>query len=287
MASFWLATFELNPRPLKSGRRRTPAGGWAIEVIGRRTSARSSCPPWTTPPKPSRLECLVGFANDCERCDLWRGRGFRLQDAEITLEDDILRVLGGRLPREPGDQLRVELVTIDRAMVLRLGRGQVRARKPTLDVTYSQSQVAPDFAAPATRVRQKPVSWKADRRGPPRAGSVRADDRSGDRPDCRAWRCSRRAPKSRQRSGPEPCDCPRGRPRGAQGPAQAAGPGPGQVRSFDRDDVLRRLRLPLRRGGGPRIPHRSRPPGHRGGRGDRRVSPIIVAASGSTTSSRR
>ena len=30
-------------------------------------------------------------------------------------------------------------------------------------MVYSQSQIAPDFAAPATRVRQMPVSWRADR----------------------------------------------------------------------------------------------------------------------------
>ena len=263
MARFWLATFELNPAPAEAWPtpRPPPAGGWAIEVIGEEDECAVLLSTVDDRAKPSRLECLVGFANDCERCDLWHGRGFPLQDAEITLTDGVLRVWAAGFLATP---------VID----YRGGAGHHRpprwcsdsgeaksAPEAELDVTYSQAQRAPDFAAPATRVRRKPVSWRAPRQDIRELAPVEltiglaaarlpslAKFPAGSQVPTAAWTGTLRLPS---------------RPRPAQ--RKQRGPG-GQVRRPRR--VLRRLRVPLRRGGGHRIPHRSRPPRHRGGRGD-------------------
>ena len=163
MASFWLATFELNPQA-KSGPTAHPAGWWAIEVIREEHEFAVLLSTVDHPTAPTRLECRVGFANGCNRCDLWRGRGFRLQDAEIRLDGDVLRVLSAGFLANPVIDYAAELLTI--APAIHPGSEKVKSApkaKGPLDVVYSQSQIAPDFAAPATRVRQMPVSWKADR----------------------------------------------------------------------------------------------------------------------------
>ena len=155
-------------------------------------------------------------------------------------------------------------------------RGQVRASRKPARVVYSQAQIAPDFAAPATRVRQKPVSWTADRRRHPRAGSrssLTIDLATARLPSLAMFPAGSQQPIAVLDRNPETAVVAARDASSAQG----AGPGRGQARP-DRARLLRRLRLPLRGRGGPRVPHRSRPPRHRDGRGDRRIGARTIVA---------
>ena len=157
MASFWLATFELKtPYP-------APAGAWAIEVIREEDEYAVLLSAVDNPAEPSRLECLVGFANGCKLCDLWRGRGFRLQDAEITLSGDVLRVRSAGFLAGSVIDYAAKLLSIEPGWPPSAEAESAKIGNP-LAVAYLQEQVAPDYAAPATRVRRKAVPWPADRR---------------------------------------------------------------------------------------------------------------------------
>ena len=114
------------------------------------------------PAEPSRLECRVGFANGGKLCDLWRGRGFRLQDAEITLSGDVLRVRSAGFLDDPVIDYAARAAHHRARMATPAEAASAKTGKPLARRLFAGA-VAPDFAAPATRVRRKAVSWPADR----------------------------------------------------------------------------------------------------------------------------
>jgi hypothetical protein len=157
MASFWFATFRPSPTALLRSVAVPLAAEvktWVVEVIaeGEERAVLLS----TTNSSLGTLECRLGFANGGKSCTVWRDRGFPLMDAAITFDNGIVSVRSACFLADPAIRYDVELIRINGVT---LDAQQGKALAGSFPVSYRQSQTAPDFAYPATRVRRKPVFW--------------------------------------------------------------------------------------------------------------------------------
>jgi hypothetical protein len=114
---------------------------------------------------PTRLTCLIGFANVAKSCSHWLDRGFPLVDATVTLDDHgRLSVVAPFFAPPPRMEYEEQLVCVT-GVPATLSSGQSAGAKDGAlgSPSYVQQQQTPDSCSADALVRRRPVKWTPHR----------------------------------------------------------------------------------------------------------------------------
>jgi hypothetical protein len=114
---------------------------------------------------PTRLTCLIGFANAAKSCSRWLDRGFPLVDATVTLDDHRrLSVVAPFFAAPPRMEYEEQLLCIT-GVPATLSPGQSAGAKDGVlgSLSYQQHQQTPDSSSADALVRRRSVRWTPQR----------------------------------------------------------------------------------------------------------------------------